>query len=83
MDHKVICSGFHWTFGWVRRSDLDNLHGTGYAYEEPNGDFVYCKSPRHRYGIYLDQIENEAGERKLVASPIPKAIRSVPSRMRK
>ena len=83
MVDRVICSGFHWTFGWVRRSDLDDLHDKGFAYEEPNGDLVYCKLPRHKHGVYLDQVENEAGERRLVASQIPKVVKSMPSRMRK
>jgi hypothetical protein len=83
MGEKVICSGFHWTFGWVRRTDLDHLHGKGHAYEEPNGDLVYSKSPRHRHGIYLDKIEDDTGGHRLVVSPIPKVIRPTPSRMRR
>ena len=50
---KLLSSGWHHTFGWLRRPELDE-HNGGFCYEEPDGDIVISSDPRHRYGIYLD-----------------------------
>lgn len=36
---KRISVGWHWTYGYLRRPELDEP--VGYAYEDPEGDIVY------------------------------------------
>lgn len=36
---KIVRCGFHNTFGWLRRPELDNRDG--YCYEAPDGDGTY------------------------------------------
>jgi hypothetical protein len=50
---KWICSGWHYTFGWLRRPELDEENG-GFCYEEPDGDIVISSDPRHLNAMYLD-----------------------------
>jgi len=50
---KLIVSGWHHSFGWLRRPELDEAH-EGFCYEEPDGDIVISTDPRHREAMYLD-----------------------------
>ena len=50
---KVIRSGWHWQFGWLRRRDRDN--DDGYCYEEPDGDLLYFRDCENKNMVYLDQ----------------------------
>lgn len=36
---KRISVGWHWTYGYLRRPEMDEIFG--YAYEDPDGDMVY------------------------------------------
>jgi hypothetical protein len=69
---KVIASGWHHTFGWLRRPELDDAEQGLWAYESPDGDEVYSPNPRHKRVAYLDCWETEAGEKYLSFSPDPK-----------
>jgi hypothetical protein len=43
---KVVSTGYHHTYGWLRRPDKDK--GFGFAYEHPNGQMVFSSNPQHR-----------------------------------
>lgn len=58
---KYICSGFHWSFGWLRRSDEDNEYG--FCYEEPDGNFIHTDRLEHKDALYLDCYETAEGHR--------------------
>lgn len=69
---KIICSGWHHTFGWLRRPELD-LRNAGFCYETPDGEIVISKAARHRYGMYLNCHEDAAtGERYTAISAAPR-----------
>jgi hypothetical protein len=53
VNDKVIRSGWHWQFGWLRRRDLDD--DNGYCYEEPDGDLLYFRDSENKNMVYLDQ----------------------------
>lgn len=69
---KVISSGWHNTYGWMRRSDLDDVDQGLWAYETPDGDEVYSPYPRHQKAAYLDCWKTETGEMYLSFSSIPR-----------
>ena len=69
-DHKYICSGWHWSFGWLRRPELDEHYG--YCYEDGDGDLIYSPKKRHSKSVYLDCFEDTTGERYLTFSKIPR-----------
>lgn len=50
-DDKLISSGWHWQYGWLRRCELDNQDG--YCYEEPDGNLVFTPLLRHRKAMRL------------------------------
>jgi hypothetical protein len=73
MKDKHICSGWHYTFGWLRRPELDN--DGYYCYEDGEGDQYYTDAPHHENGVYLDCWEDAiSGERYLAFSPVPKGL---------
>jgi hypothetical protein len=73
MEDKLICSGWHFTFGWLRRPEMD-LDGH-YAYEDGDGDLYYSLDPRHKHVMYLDCLEDaDTGEKYLCVSKIPKIM---------
>jgi len=61
---KYVKSGFHWTFGWMRRTDLDCEYG--YAYEHPDGEIIWSGRKDHKTMAYLDCMEDEASSEKYV-----------------
>lgn len=68
---KIVKHGWHWSFGWLRRPDLDQ-QGM-YCYEEPDGDLVLSSHPAHQMGIYLDcRVDERTGEKYTCISNIPK-----------
>jgi hypothetical protein len=69
-EHTYICSGWHWSFGWLRRSELDEEYG--YCYEDGDGDLVYTKEKRHSKSVYLDCWQDTTGEKYLTLSKIPR-----------
>jgi hypothetical protein len=54
---KYVKSGFHWTFGWMRRKDQDCEHG--YAYEHPDGEIIWSGRPDHKIMAYLDCLQDK------------------------
>ena len=52
MSDKLIKSGFHWSFGWMRKKSEDCEHG--YAYEHPDGDLIWTPRMDHKLVAYLD-----------------------------
>jgi hypothetical protein len=61
----IVRCGFHHTFGWLRRSELDNRDG--YCYEAPDGDLIYSAMFHHDKGMVLyELIDAETGEHYLV-----------------
>jgi len=72
---RVQCSGWHYTFGWMRRSDLDDQL-CGFCYEDPEGVIIVSPELHHKNGIYLDCCEDvETGELYLCVSKIPKIMK--------
>jgi len=69
---RILSSGWHHTFGWLRRVDLDDEDQGIWAYETPDGDEVYSPHPRHKKAAFLDCWETEAGEKYLSFSAVPK-----------
>ena len=73
---RVRCSGWHYTFGWVRRSDLDD-ELCGFCYEDPEGLIIVSPELHHRHGIYLDCREDQqTKELYLCVSKIPKIMKT-------
>jgi hypothetical protein len=70
--HKVIKSGWHHSFGWLRRPELDDREMNLWAYEEPNGDHRMSSDPRHERAAYLDLWEAPGGERYFAFSVVPR-----------
>lgn len=46
MQDEVISSGWHWSYGWLRRSENDDHRG--FCYEKPDGVLVYTMRRDHR-----------------------------------
>ena len=73
---RLRCSGWHYTFGWMRRVDLDD-ELCGFCYEDPEGMIVVSPELHHKNGIYLDCREDrETGELYLCVSKIPKIMKT-------
>ena len=69
---KPLAQGWHHTFGWLRRRDLDKQHA-GYVYEMPDGMLAVSKERRHRHGMYLGSWKDEqTGEIYIACSHAPR-----------
>jgi len=67
---KLISSGWHWQYGWMRRPELDDANG--YCYEEPDGDLVFTAHLRHRKALRLACFRSEdLKENYLTISHVP------------
>lgn len=67
---KLISTGWHWQYGWMRRPELDDANG--YCYEEPDGNLVFTPSLRHRRALRLScWFDAELQENYLVLSHVP------------
>lgn len=51
---QVLKSGWHWSFGMLRRPELDTP--THHAYEEPSGQIMMTRDPDHRDQMHLDLV---------------------------
>lgn len=68
---EIIKHGWHWSFGWLRRPELDQ--GGMYCYEEPDGDLVLSSHPAHKKAVYLDRRrDSQTGKAFNCFSRIPK-----------
>lgn len=54
---QLLKHGWHWSFGWLRRPELDK--DGMYCYEEPDGDLVFSKRHEHKDQMYLDCRKDE------------------------
>ena len=54
---KLISTGWHYTYGWLRRPEMDG--GNGYCYEEPDGDLVYSSYRQHKSMVRLECYEEK------------------------
>jgi len=58
---KFISQGWHYTYGYLRRKEMDNHYG--YCYEEPGGDLIYSNNPAHHnmaiFNCYQDKKTGE------------------------
>ena len=58
-------TGPHWTYGWLRRTELDTT-GDGYCYEAPDGELIYSRQEDHEEVMILFEVVGEDGETYLV-----------------
>jgi hypothetical protein len=64
-DDIVVSYGWHNTYGWLRRCEMDNVYG--YCYEDPDGDLIYTRDRRHKSRAYLQcNRDRETGEKYLI-----------------
>jgi hypothetical protein len=76
---KILCSGWHWSFGWLRRPELDD--NGGFAYEDGDGDLVFSHNAWHRHAAYLACLQDkETKEKYLTFSHVPKSYVKLNSR---
>lgn len=68
---RHIRSGFHWSFGWLRRKELDCEHG--YAYEHPDGEIIWSGRMDHKIMAYLDCMQDEASGELYVTFSLAKS----------
>ena len=68
---QVLKSGWHWSFGMLRRPELDTP--THHAYEEPCGRIMMTLDPDHRDQMHLDLVkaEDKTGFRKSIPGTFP------------
>ena len=52
MSDTLLVSGWHWSFGWLRRPSLDNHDG--YCYETPDGDLIWSGRETHQHAAFLE-----------------------------
>ena len=73
MTDKVISTGWHHQYGWLRRPELDDANG--YCYEEPDGGLVYTPHARHRRKVRLAcRFDEDAQENYLSISYVPCSV---------
>lgn len=74
-EDKVIAHGWHYTFGWLRRPELDKALD-GFVYEDGDGDLIISKNGRHALAAYLDCWQDAiTGEKYLCFSKLPRIRR--------
>jgi hypothetical protein len=65
MKDKILCSGWHNTFGWLRRPDLDE--GATFSYETPDGTIVVSHDCAHKKRMHLSAFEDAKTKEKYVS----------------
>ena len=70
---RLVRSGWHWEFGFLRRSELDDKEGyRGFCYEYPDGDMIYTERADHASICFINEwTDDETGERFLTLDPRP------------
>ena len=51
MEDEILSTGWHWSYGWLRRPEEDRPFG--FCYEDGDGDLIYSIAPPHRKQLYL------------------------------
>ena len=64
---KSIRSGWHWTFGYLRRPELDT-EAQGYVYEAPDGVLVRTRNSDNKVCMHLTEMSGSCGKRLIVPS---------------
>jgi hypothetical protein len=73
---EFIKSGWHWSFGWLRRSELDE--DGAYCYEDGDGDLIYSQRKDHHLICYLDcWKDRKTGEKYLTLNPSPVSEKAI------
>jgi hypothetical protein len=76
MRDKYIKSGWHWSFGWLRRPELDDE--IGYCFEDGEGDLIFSQRTDHKLVCYLDCYEDSnTKERYLTMNRDPIAASAI------
>lgn len=82
-DDPLRASGWHHTFGWLRRPDLDVANG-GYCYETPEGEIVVSSMRVHRQAMYLNCYhDRDRNELYVTPSVAPRLYRGMKAYARK
>lgn len=72
---RIISTGWHWTYGWLRRPSLDKAYN-GFTYEDGDGNIMIFKNPVHRKAVYLECREDmSTGEKYICVSHVPRVCR--------
>lgn len=74
MTRKLVSTGWHWQYGWLRRPELDDTIVRGFVYERPDGDLVITAQPRHEKAMLLNLWKGDDGALSFAASVIPREI---------
>lgn len=75
MRDRLVARGWHHTFGWLRRPELD-VEASGFCYEKPEGEIIVSKLQHHRYGMYMHCYEDrETKELYITPSSAPRLYR--------
>jgi hypothetical protein len=53
LSDDVISKGWHWSYGWLRRPEMDVSHA-GYVYEDGDGTLMIFKDYSRRRAVYLE-----------------------------
>jgi hypothetical protein len=66
--------GWHWSFGILRRPEMDLTKPVvAYCYENPDGDLIYSQRKEHKYQMYMDsRVDEDTGEEYSCLAPIPR-----------
>jgi hypothetical protein len=68
MTDYFVSDGWHWSYGILRRSDLDQPYG--YCYEMPDGDQVFTPRIHHHKQAFFTCLEDaKTGEKYLTLIP--------------
>lgn len=71
MTDTIKRHGWHWSFGILRRPELDQ-QGM-YCYENPDGDLIYSRRREHKHQMYMDsRVDEDTGEEYSCLAPIPR-----------
>jgi hypothetical protein len=71
MSDRVVKHGWHWSFGWLRRPEMDE--NNMYCYEEPDGYIIFVRKSEHRVQLYLDcRRDEEIGENYTCIASVPR-----------
>jgi hypothetical protein len=64
MADRIISTGWHYNYGWLRRPELDN--NGWYCYEDGDGDLYLTDYPNFKKRLKLDcRLDSETGEKYL------------------
>lgn len=71
MKDRLVKTGWHWSFGYLRVPDKDEENT--YAYESPEGRLVMSTMPLHKHRMYMAQWQDaETGEMYVTDDPAPR-----------